>query len=142
MENFSNFVAFSQYPNFKTQMHKNQNAHLENSSTHYEKAGPRGTTNFQKSFKWKYGIFGTEKTNSGSSSMTSHHYANYLGGPGRNKVIISIYSIRVFFFEKGKPVMIFMVSPLSKFPISDMIIGALINDVRFIVCLSKIAEIL
>ena len=82
-------------------MHKNQNAHLENSSTHYEKAGPRGTTNFQKSFKWKYGIFGTEKTNSGSSSMTAHHYANYLGGPGRNKVIISIYSIRVFFLKKG-----------------------------------------
>ena len=46
------------------------------------------------------------------------------------------------FFEKGKPVMIFMVSPLSKFPISDMIIGALKNDVQFIVCLSKIAEIL
>ena len=45
------------------------------------------------------------------------------------------------FFEKGKPVMVFMVSPLSKFPISAMIIGALKNDVQFIVCLSKIDEI-
>ena len=41
------------------------------------------------------------------------------------------------FFEKGKPVMIFMVSPLSKFPISGMIIGALINDVQFILRMKK-----
>ena len=100
MENFSNFVAFSQYPNFKTQMHKNQNAHLENSSTHYEKAGPRGTTNFQKSFKWKYGIFGTEKTNSGSSSMTSHHYANYLGAGKKQGHHLNLFYSGIF-LKKG-----------------------------------------
>jgi hypothetical protein len=38
--------------------------------------------------------------------------------------------------------MIFMVSPLSKFPISDMIIGALKNDVKLIYRVSsRIAEI-
>ena len=73
--------------------------------------------------------------------MTSHHYANYSGA--QEEARSSSQSILFgYFFEKGKPVMIFMVSPLSKFPISDMIFGALKNDVQFIGCLSKFAEIL
>ena len=112
---------------------------MEYSSTHYEKA-----RHYQgsKILQMKIWNFWKRKNQFWIKFNDVSSLCKLLGGPGRNKVIISIYSIRVFFLKKGNLLWFSWFLHYLNFPISGMIIGVLKNYVQFIVFFSNIAEIL